>query len=504
MKEKLEQKYTEFKNVLDVLPTNNKFNRQKKIDYIREEVKNTNTLITNIKTEIDKRLSEFNNLIINPNIEELEKKLEQCNIVNEWNQFNTSYEKMHLDYYLYQLHRYYKEDLTSVNTCIEKIIESFNKVGIILTKEDFDFNNYISNYIEKILNKESPEVLKTTFEETYWKFPEIIKTIEINFKSIYLKNEKKISKYYEERHEEFLKSHNDAEIYDMQARLTNEINKLKGIDKYLVFEKFKNNEYSLSVYNETDINKLKEQYFPNNTYNYQSLINLDKTLFEYNLIIKYNYLLKDMKERLEKKDTLKGSKDNALKELNKEENKLKKLNKERYAKTLPFLKKRNDEKWLFDYKTTLTNVTNKYDEFDNACFNDLIFNKLSQDSTVLETLKLISSNYLYFVTKTKELDENEDINSITDKYNTLKDEVNSNYFTLLNNLALLDEKQMKQMIVDKYSLENVEITIDSLEPDSIQKTMDNLDALINYENIISSGISLDNIKLYLEYQKMQS
>lgn len=503
MKEKLEQKYNDFKNVYDVLPTNNKFNRQKKLDYIEEEEKNTNEFIDNIQKEINKRLSEFDNLHINPNINELEQKLEQCSIINEWNQYNTPYEKMHLDYYLYQLHRYYKEDLTSVNTCINKIIESFNKVGISLTKEDFDFNNYISEYMDKIFKKESSEALKTSFEEIYWKFPEIIKTIEINFKSIYLRNEKKIIKYYEDRHEDFLKNHNDAEIYDMHIRLLNEISNEKNKDKYLIFEKFKNNEYTLTEYNEENVNKIKDLYFPNNTYNYQSLLNLNQTIFEYNMIIKYNYLLTDMKDRLEKKDTLKGSKDNAIKEILKEENKLKKLNNQRFAKQFPLFKKKNDEKWLFDYKNTLATTTTKYDEFDNSCFNDLIFKKLSQDSTVLEVLKLISSNYLYFVSKTKELDENLNINDITDKYNILKEEVNNHTYSLLNNIALLDEKQMKQIIVDKYKLENVEITIDSLENDNIEKTIDNLNTIINYENIISSGINLDNIKLYLEYKKIQ-
>ena len=82
MKEKLEQKYTDFKNVLDVMPTNNKFNRQKKLDYIAEEEKTNNQLIENIKKEIDRRLSQFTNLVIDPNIVDLEQKLEQCSIVN--------------------------------------------------------------------------------------------------------------------------------------------------------------------------------------------------------------------------------------------------------------------------------------------------------------------------------------------------------------------------------------------------------------------------------------
>ena len=43
---------------------------------------------------------------------------------------------------------------------------------------------------------------------------DIIKIIELNFKSIYLKYEKKIVKYYVARHEEFLKSHTDEEIHE--------------------------------------------------------------------------------------------------------------------------------------------------------------------------------------------------------------------------------------------------------------------------------------------------
>ena len=123
--------------------------------------------------------------------------------------------------------------------CIRKIIESFKKVDIVLTKNDFDFNSNVSLYIEKIMSGLNDEELKQVFEEIYWKFPEIVKTIEINFKSIYLRNEKKINKYYEDRHKEFLLSHKDEELINVKINLINEINNLNNRDQFLIFNKFK-------------------------------------------------------------------------------------------------------------------------------------------------------------------------------------------------------------------------------------------------------------------------
>ena len=271
MIDELNNKYTEFKNVIDILPVNTKYNRKRKIDYIIDEQKNDNDRLSIIKKEIESRINKFNNITVNSEIKKLEEQLEKCNIVNEWNIYNTAYEKMHLDYYLYQLHRYYKDNLSGVNACIKKIVEVFQKVGIILTKDDFDFNNYASEYMCKILNGSNDEELKNCFEELYWKNSDIIRTIEINLKSIYYRNEKKINKYYDDRHTEYLKNHNDLELYDLRTKISNDIIKLKGIDTCLNFEKFKNGEYSVSDFKQTDIEKKKEEYFNNDSYSLDNL-----------------------------------------------------------------------------------------------------------------------------------------------------------------------------------------------------------------------------------------
>ena len=503
MIEELNNKYAEFKNVIDILPVNTKYNRKRKIDCILDEEKNDNALLEVVKNEINSRLSYLNGLSENEQINLLKDELQKCNIVNEWNDFNTAYEKMHLDYYLYQLHRYYKEDLDSVNECLKKIVESFKKVDIILTKDDFDFNEYASLYMDKLINNASVDELKSCFEEIYWKNSDIIRTIEINFKSIYLKYEKKITKYYAIRHEEFLKNHNDDEIYKMRVKLNNQLKELVGTDPYTNFQKFLNHEYALKDFTDVEIEKKKNIYFADDSYSFDNLLKLDASMEEYEMLIKYNYLLSDMRSRLEKKEEFKNVKNNALKEISKDQASLKKLVAKHNAKPFLFFKKKNDEKWLFDYNNVIESLASKYDLFDDNRFNELVYNKLSKDCNVYDILRFVASNYLYFVEQTKKALEIDDINVINDKFSALRDEIyNKDNYVLINNLALLDERQIKQIIVDKYNLENITISKEILEKDNLDKTLNDINSLIDYEYFKVSGLNVDDINLYMEYQKV--
>ena len=194
-------------------------------------------------------------------------------------------------------------------------------------------------------------------------------------------------------------------------------------------------------------------------------------------------------------------KDTAIKEIDKEVVKLKKLNAKRDKKS-GFFKKKDDDKWLFDYKNILNNLISKYDTLDDICFNDIIFNSLSKDSSVLDVLRLISSNYLYFVDMTKKLDDTQSISTISDKFTEFKNAINNNRFTILNNIALLDDKQMKEIIVDKFNLEKIKLTTNLLEKESIDKTIGEIETIINYNNLVRANINLEDIKLYLEMEKI--
>ena len=484
------------------MPTNNKENKQKKYEFIKEEEIFNEKFLKLVTEEIELRKSKIDNLVVNEAIQEKENELNGL-LTLTWNEYNTSYEKLELDYYLNKLSNN-KDNLTKVNECIRKIIENFNHVGIEITSSMFNYNKYVKDYIDTVISTTDEELLKTKFEELYWKYPELIKTLEINFKGIYLKNQKLIDKFYADKYAAFLATNNVKEIKTNIINLTEEIKILKTSDPALLFSRFRNKELALTTFGSVAIDKKKNNYFGDN-FSYDNLVKLYKSLKEYNLIIKYDYILKDMKTRLENKDTYKGKLDTCLKELQKLEAKLISLSGLEDKKSiLPFLKKKteSDDKVLFEYKNSLNELINKYNEYDDLRFNDLVCNKLQKDSSIFTIFSLVSGNYLYFINRVLENIDGINIFDADRMFKELNEEIVSNNFILLNNTALLDEKQMKELIVDRYRLDNINITTAALEKENIEVTMDDVRTMLIYENIVRSGIKFEDIEFVLECDKM--
>ena len=134
-----------------------------------------------------------------------------------------------------------------------------------------------------ILNNASQEELQKVFEELYWKNANIIKLIELNFKSIYLRKEKLINKYYETRHKEFLNKHKDEELASLMINISLKLKETIAKDKYTNFNKFIDSTYTVATFN--DVSKIKERIFQNN-YDKDNLDELLQVLNEYKTIFK--------------------------------------------------------------------------------------------------------------------------------------------------------------------------------------------------------------------------
>ena len=348
-----------------------------------------------------------------------------------------------------------------------------------------------------IQNHYSEEDLHNAFEPLYWKLPELINAIEVNFKSIYLKNQKKIDKYYETKHKEYLKHHSDDDMRARKAKLVKEFTEAREQDKYYVFNKFANKEYILNDYSEMEINKKKNLYFTENNYSFSFLQEFYQVLYDYKLILNYNPFLKNLKEILGTVSTLKDAKNKALKKVLASEKKIKKL----VGKGL-FGKEKDPDSYIIKFKEMLHTLVEDYIELERSTFLDSIYRHFSMDSSPEDALELVSSNYLHFANIITEGQDNPTLEFIDNKYKELKEILLYNNFVILDNISLLDEYQMKQVIVDKYSLDGVKITIEQLENDNIDKTLNDIKILINNEYITRSGIKLDDIKLYFDVKNL--
>ena len=91
----------------------------------------------------------------------------------------------------------------------------------------------------------------------------------------------------------------------MRLKLSNELRYLEGTDPYQNLSKFVDYTYLLKDFSEVEFDRRKSLYFSDENYNLDNLLKIDSSLEEYDILMKYNYLLKDMRTRLEKKDEYK-------------------------------------------------------------------------------------------------------------------------------------------------------------------------------------------------------
>ena len=239
------------KEVLNALPRNNNKNQKNyigKVVEILEKYKETNEIVI---SEIKKRKKRYESLEENSKIEKISKKINSLKpLLNLTNPFATSYEKSNLDQILYELGHFYENDLEKVNEDIKKGINVFEKVGITLTNDDFMYSYYSNKYMEKFLNPEiCAEELKQNFEEIYWKCPEIITHITLNFKYLYYQNKKKFDAYYEDKKESLINVQNDYK------NLVEEKEELIRNDAYLLQKSFLEGKLNINDYTQDKIKK---------------------------------------------------------------------------------------------------------------------------------------------------------------------------------------------------------------------------------------------------------
>ena len=212
MIDELNRNIDNIKEVLNTLPKNNKKNlKAYKDELIRvyNEFKNQKEVL---EKELEKRKIKVSNLFRNECIvkEKEELKALEDNLLL-FTDTNTSYEKSNLDKNIYNVSKYYKYSLDKVNEDILDIIQTFLTIGINLTDKDFYYSKYLKIYLDALLNNDN---VINTFESVYWKCSDILTHAELNFKSLYLKNQKIFDKYYALKKNNLSKDTTSKEIFE--------------------------------------------------------------------------------------------------------------------------------------------------------------------------------------------------------------------------------------------------------------------------------------------------
>ena len=170
MLEKLEKEIELSEEVLNGLPINNKKNKEKFLKEISSEIANYQKKLDDVKSELKRRLQPFENLKyqeIDNNEVTLRNLLKALSYTNT---LSTAYEKLDLDKIIYQLANYNDDELISNNMKIIKAINVFKRVNIPLTNKDFNYTNFVNDYMSMFFEDGlTNEKIKNKFDSIYWK-----------------------------------------------------------------------------------------------------------------------------------------------------------------------------------------------------------------------------------------------------------------------------------------------------------------------------------------------
>lgn len=487
MKDKINKEIENIISVLETLPTNNKANKEKYNTYLNDQINIYSNKLEDVKKEI---LLRYNKIIAEntkgndlPRISELDINFVRCS-----SSFYDSLEKMNLNHLLYELTHFYNNDLEKVNEVILQIIKEFEKVGVILEVKDFVYSSDIKTYMHALLSKKGN--IKKVFEEIFWKTPNFIIQIELNFRYLYLKNEKTITKFFKEHY-------NTTKLFDYISEYkkakANEKDLKRSSVKY-IFNNFFTGKILPVWLEEKHIIEFNKKYIleeSNDTY--FNLIKLEESLEEYKNYQSFSFIINHMKELYEKKAEYKDVYDNKLKEISKKEAELFKVNSKLDKKGFFKLK----ENKLNELKLTRNNIINElntyYNELKDLKIKDIIFDKVTDDTSHLDLLKLSLTDFNFFTTLLKEQNENMDSKYINSQMIKLYNYIYVSNINIISNVAISEDKNIPQIICDGYRLINIEIDESSLEGDLIKDVIHHVEDMILSRDLKRLNMSIDDI-----------
>ncbi len=468
---KLQERIEVDKETLGLLPKNNLKNITKSLEKMDEMRAKYKEIYEDITKEIRARYEEINKVEENPEIGKIEDEIQRIEDNITINHMTTSYERMELDRLVFSINGFYKKKLNAVNQDIYMVLKKFESVGITLTAKDFDYSEYAHEYMRVFIEEAKrgnvyTDRIKDTFEKLYIKCSELIMHISLNIRYLYHKNEKNIDKFYAMKKEQTLDEMEttEDEITEKCEAMKARVNSLREKDDRIILNKFLNTELIINDYKKENIsaliNKMQTPGQKDDQEFYSNVRKLLNNLKEYQIYAEFKFLVNDIismyKKNEKDKDNKEKSKklpyDERIEEIAKAEKKLYQLNANinKNSKILFFMKKKEKtEAEILERNNQILVLKDLYRKLDDDMIDRAIKSKISETTTILETLVFATSYYNFIARKIikqfPEITEDE-INSMVI---TFKQSINEPNFSVINNMNITKEKDMEIIIKDK-------------------------------------------------------
>lgn len=517
------------KTLFSTMPVNTKTNRRKfnkKIDSVKETYQT-------YKDQVEKYLtvkSKSFDILDTRNTEAIQNEINDLeNIKVLLNPINTYFEKMNFDDLFYQISNYKDFNFVSLNKIISEFINKFELVNIRLTKDDFDYTFYVNEFMTSFLETRSLKSknydhITEIFEKIYWENPDLIFHIELNFRKLIKKHERKFINYIKGLQDEKTKLFNYNyqtvinKLKDLYTKLEDEgkenitdiinLSKNGTIDVNHFFEdsKVRNTAYtslmldSLNIENEKALSKF-----------YDSLEKLKINVEEYSNYVKYAPLILDFKKKyLSKKleDINKNELSKKLKELessiSKEERNLNKINKKiMRSKGKVFRPKESELKALkFESLKIAKKLYEMYQNLTKEYFNSKVYEVLNNSFSINDFLNLYYSFDYYKKEAIKESYDIENHNQLmeySDDFDIFAMNPNN---VIVCSVMSFDEVSISKVIMNKYRLLNININEENLYPENVPELIERINLVLRIKALEESKLDVEKLWFMVQVDKL--
>ncbi len=477
---------------IKILPTKTKKNKEKYLEYLDDTIYKYNELLLECTNEINSRIDRITKKYTRDNYHINDTTLDYDSLKLSDKRVALT-ERLDIERIFYDI-EYSEGDLKYINEKLESLFSNFKSVGVTLTKDDFNISESVNKYICSFFDK--GKNIQDVFNELYFKTPDIIKQIGINIKYIAYNNQKLIEKNFDNKYRGF----DYHKIINEHRSIIDNNERIKHNSISYLFNLFYEEKYDVREFlNASKMEELSKILMdPNSERNYENLLKLQDTLYEYKEYKKYEFITKDIKALYEKKSEYKDLFNNKLKDISKKENTVIGLNKKIHKTGFFKLSKEKLADTKLERNNIISELIKDYEELDSLKIKDSIYKYVDNETSCFDMLKLASYNYDYFVELLKKENEDISVKEIDNKLLELQKYIYDINSDILNNININDEKEMNKIICEKYKFNNININIESLELEEIDKLINDVEKLIIKFDIERNSVDLEEIQYLLD------
>ena len=391
----------------------------------------------------------------------------------------------------------------------------------LVCADDFSYSmftyEYMSLFINSFGNNNFNDIMKNSFDNIYWECPDIIKHLKLNLWFLMDKYKDKLDSYCKTKAFDLLNSTglSKNELLNSYLKNVSNLDKILSRDDFNNLEMFMSKKKNILDYLADSSTRTKnfDQFVIDGVFSditdtskfYNVMVDLAHTLSVLKMYYRYEFIIKDMQDKYNKRNENKTLYEQKLKEIKTEEAKRSKIYND-YLKATGKkglfhrvnLQKEKSTKLAINEE--ISKLVTLYDELHDLEIVDMINKNITNVSSLYDLLALSYNSYYYLEKMFKE-HFSENINfSFDEELDKFFDFIYSPYNEFLTKIYAFTNSSVAFVIVDKYRLLGINVTSDNISNDSLDAFMDTVNYVKTVYDVSKSKLSLENINFIIKFK----